>query len=76
MPEKEPTPKIFCLFHQRTDCNCISPVADTKTLKERIEHQIKLNNILNPHELDEDEKRKRDEQTIVLESRLSDLRDV
>ena len=73
--EKEKPEKVFCLFHQKTDCSCIVTVVDSRTLKMRLEHHIRLNNIRNRHETDETEKRQRDEQTILYESRLADLRD-
>ena len=73
--EKEPPVKIFCLLHQKIDCQCIAPVADTRTLKMRLAHQIRLNNRLNRHESREAERTRRDELTILYESRLADLKD-
>ena len=73
--EKEPPAKIFCLLHQKIDCQCIAPVVDDKTLKMRFAHHIRLNAHLNWFKCDEAEKAKRDEQTILYESRLADLKD-
>ena len=72
--DKEKPEKIFCLFHQKTECSCIEPVVDTETLKMRLAHHIRLNNQLNRNSVDEAEKAKRDEQTILYESVLADLR--
>ncbi|HEY0429396.1 MAG TPA: hypothetical protein VGC76_16570 [Pyrinomonadaceae bacterium] len=73
--EKEQPAKIFCLLHQKTDCSCIAPVADSETLKMRLAHHIRLNNQINRFESREAERAKRDELTIIYESRLADLRD-
>ena len=74
--DKEPIVKIFCLLHQKIDCQCIASVVDDKTLKMRLMHQIRLNNILITRESDETAKGKRDEQTILYETRLADLKDL
>ena len=73
--EKEPLAKIFCLFHQKTDCSCIYPVVNNEVLCERLKHHIRLNNLLNKHEGDEAKKDKRNQETILFENRLGDLKE-
>jgi hypothetical protein len=74
--EKEQPAKIYCLFHQKIDCSCIAPVTDDKTLKMRLAHRIRLNSQLNWFKCTDEERQKRDEQTILLESRLADMKDL
>lgn len=72
--DKEQPSKIHCLFHQKIDCSCINPVTNDKILIERLEHHLKLNQILNRYEADEAKKDERNRQSILYEDRLSDLR--
>lgn len=44
----------FCLFHQKTDCACISPVLTQKALKARLEHAIRNHELNNKFCQDED----------------------
>lgn len=73
MASEKDTPKIFCLYHQKTDCFCISPVTETRKLIERIKNQLSINEILNKAEPDETKKEARNRESILLENRLSDL---
>ena len=66
----EPQPKIFCLFHQKTECNCIAPVSDTKILKMRLEHAIKINDLNNKFESNEDLKLARENENDGWRARL------
>jgi len=50
----ETQPKVFCLFHQKTDCNCINPVTNDHVLKMRLENAIKINDLNNKFESNED----------------------
>jgi len=72
---EEPIENIFCLFHQTTGCTCIYPIVNKETLLERLKHHIRLNNNLNRYERDETKKDNRNQETILFESRLSDLKD-
>lgn len=74
--EKEKPAKIFCLFHQKVDCSCIAPVTDDKILKMRLQHHLRLNAHLSWFKSTDEDRAKRDEQTMLLESRLADLRDI
>ena len=71
-----PSPKeapVFCLFHQKTDCLCIVPVTDQKTLKERLEHTIRLNVLHNKYETDETELAQREKVINEARERLAKL---
>ena len=72
MASTEPE-KIYCLFHLKTDCLCIYPVVKTDKLIERLKNQIRVNEINNRHEPDEELKEKRRQENIVAEKRLADL---
>lgn len=51
MAPKPKVEKIYCLFHKKVDCNCIVPVQDLATLKLRIEHQKRLDELKNKYKL-------------------------
>ena len=65
--------KIFCLFHQKTDCGCISLVTDNKTLKVRLFHAIKFNEINNKFESDPKIKAQREAERDSWRARLEDV---
>lgn len=71
--EKEQPEKIHCLFHRKTDCICIAPVTDDQTLKMRLEHAIKLNELSNKFENNMDELRRREAQTSDFRASLEKL---
>jgi len=73
--EKKPLKKIFCRFHQQIDCTCVYPIVNTQVLIERLKYHIRLNKNLNRYERDEKSKEKRNQETISLENRLSDLKE-
>jgi len=50
----ETQPKIFCIFHQRTECICIAPVTNDGVLKIRLANAIKINELNNKFESNED----------------------
>jgi hypothetical protein len=68
-----PPPKIYCLFHRKTDCICISPVTDRQALKMRLESAIRLNEINNKFESSESEKARRDAETEEFRRRLAEI---
>ena len=68
----ETQPKVFCLFHQRTECNCIAPVTDKDALKMRLEHAIKLNELNNKFEGNEDLKLAREKEMTGWRAMLSE----
>lgn len=72
--EKEQIEKIFCLFHQKNDCDCINPVTDEKTLVSRLEHHIRLNDILIKNTSSAEELSKLQNKNEDYRRRLKDLR--
>lgn len=72
--DKEQPPKIFCLFHQKIDCTCIAVVTTEKALIERLEHHIRLNNILIKHRSDPEQREEIAKATEGFQKRLDGLR--
>lgn len=70
---KEAPAKIFCQFHQKTDCVCIAPVTDNKALAYRLEHQIRLNRLLLVAETEEVKIKTLTEQSENCKARLEKL---
>jgi hypothetical protein len=68
--EKEQPEKIFCLFHEKTDCDCLAPVINEKTLIMRLDHHIRLNNILLENMRDQEEISKMQDKSAVYQKRL------
>lgn len=64
---------VFCLFHERIDCDCIAPVTTRKFLVYRIESQIRLNDILSRH-APPDEVAPRQAENARLRARLATLK--
>lgn len=69
----ETQPKVFCLFHQKTDCNCINPVTNKNVLNMRLEHAIKLNDRNNKFESNEELKLAREKETADWRARISEM---
>ena len=74
--DKEQTEKVFCLFHQKISCQCISPVTKDKDLIYRLEDNIKLNIILNKYETDEEIITLRVEEIAAFQNRLGQLQNL
>lgn len=68
-----PPPKIHCLFHLRINCPCIRPVVDRETLKMRLEHGIRLNEINNKYESNEADRTRRAAETEEFRRRLAEF---
>ena len=49
LPPEKQAEKIFCLFHQSKDCNCVSCVVTEEKLHERIENRLAISRILYKH---------------------------
>ena len=58
----EPQPKVFCLFHQKVECICIAPVTNDGVLKMRLANAIKINELNNKFESNEDLKSAREKE--------------
>lgn len=71
--DKNQIEKIFCLFHKRTECDCIAPVTENKTLKMRLEHIVSLHTIRNRYESDPEAKEKRAQEIDEFAARLENL---
>lgn len=69
---EEPS-KAICLFHEITDCPCITPVKDIPTLIHRLTREISLNNLFDLCSVNKEEQNTRRKENEAFQKRLDEL---